>query len=98
MNSEPNSLYDRYKDRCNGSLFFVALVGVLGFFPAICFVALICQSLFPDYRNEVALVAIFLACLMLFMFCVKVSHPIRQLEVVSGAIHSYRLELQTPGS
>ena len=76
MNTGRISLYDRYKDRRNGGLFFLALVGILGFFPAIFLAGLFCQNMFPEYSDQIALAVVALLCVLVFMFCVKVGQAV----------------------
>lgn len=61
MNSGSNSWYDRYKDRRNGRLFFFTLMVVLGGFPLLWLVCVLCNVFFPDYAPEImeALVGLF---------------------------------------
>ena len=53
MNSRANSLWDHYKDRRYGSLFFYTLAVVLGSFPAFWLVRVLSQEFFPEYADQI---------------------------------------------
>ena len=76
MSSPWNHLYDRYRDRRNGGMFFFILSAIFGFIPAICLMGYFTRNLFPEYADQIAGGVITLLALLIIWFLVKLCRAV----------------------